>query len=94
MRRIFFVSRRALRGGREVWLANPKEEYDDAHRTTVLAGKRGGYRLESNAPVSYGGRLPHIHVLVRAPGYEKLVTQHYQERDQRKANFDLVSLAE
>ena len=74
----------------EFWLANPRGDYDDAHRATVLAGQRGGYRLESNVPVSYGGRPPHIHVRVRAPGYEELVTQHYPERGQRKAHFDLV----
>jgi protocatechuate 3,4-dioxygenase beta subunit len=37
---------------------------------------------------------PHIHVRVTAPGYEELVTQHYSELDQRKANFDLVLLAQ
>ena len=42
----------------EFWLANPRGEYDDAHRATVLAGQRGDYRLESNVPVSYGGRPP------------------------------------
>jgi catechol 1,2-dioxygenase len=78
----------------EFWLANPRGEYDDAHRATVLAGQRGEYRLESNVPVSYGGRPPHIHVRVRASGYEELVTQHYPERGQRKANFDLVLVAE
>jgi protocatechuate 3,4-dioxygenase beta subunit len=78
----------------EFWLANPMGEYDDAHRATVLAGQRGTYRFESNVPVSYGGRPPHIHVRVRAPGYEELVTQHYPESDQRKANFDLVLVAE
>jgi protocatechuate 3,4-dioxygenase beta subunit len=78
----------------EFWLANPKGDYDDAHRATVLAGERGGYRFESNVPVSYGGRPPHIHVRVTAPGYEELVTQHYPEPGQRKANFDLVLVAE
>jgi catechol 1,2-dioxygenase len=78
----------------EFWLANPRGNYDDAHRATVLAGKRGKYRLESNVPVSYGGRPPHIHVRVRAPGYEELDTQHYPERGQRKANFDLVLVGE
>jgi catechol 1,2-dioxygenase len=78
----------------EFWLANPRGDYDDAHRATVFAGQRGRYRLESNVPVSYGGRPPHIHVRVRAPGYEELVTQHYPERGQRKANFDLVLLAQ
>jgi protocatechuate 3,4-dioxygenase beta subunit len=78
----------------EFWLANPRGEYDDAHRATVFAGERGEYRLESNVPVSYGGRPPHIHVRVRASGYEELVTQHYPERGQRKANFDLVLVVE
>jgi catechol 1,2-dioxygenase len=78
----------------EFWLANPRGDYDDAHRATVFAGQRGEYRLESNVPVSYGGRPPHIHVRVRAPGYEKLVTQHYPQRGQRKANFDLVLVGE
>jgi protocatechuate 3,4-dioxygenase beta subunit len=77
----------------EFWLANPSGEYDDAHRATVFAGQKGEYRLESNVPVSYGGRPPHIHVRVTAPGYEELVTQHYPERGQRKANFDLVLVA-
>jgi catechol 1,2-dioxygenase len=78
----------------EFWLANPRGNYDDAHRATVLVGERGEYRFESNVPVSYGGRPPHIHVRVRAPGYEELITQHYPERGQRKANFDLVLLEE
>jgi catechol 1,2-dioxygenase len=78
----------------EFWLANPRGDYDGAHRATVFADKSGEYRLESNVPVSYGGRPPHIHVRVRAPGYEELVRQHYPERDQRKANFDLVLVAQ
>jgi protocatechuate 3,4-dioxygenase beta subunit len=78
----------------EFWLANSRGDYDDAHRATVLAGQRGRYRFKSNVPVAYGGRPPHIHVRVRAPGYEELVTQHYPEHGQRKANFDLVLVAE
>jgi protocatechuate 3,4-dioxygenase beta subunit len=77
----------------EFWLANPRGEYDDAHRATVFAGHRGEYRLESNVPVSYGSRPPHIHVRVRVPGHEELVTQHLSERGQREANFDLVLIA-
>jgi protocatechuate 3,4-dioxygenase beta subunit len=74
----------------EFWLANPGGEYDDAHRATVLAGEKGRYRFESNVPVSYGGRPPHIHVRVTAPGYRDLVTQHYPDAGQKEANFDLV----
>jgi protocatechuate 3,4-dioxygenase beta subunit len=78
----------------EFGLANPSGDYDDAHRATVFAGQRGRYRLESNVPVFYGGRQPYIHVRVTAPDYEELVTQHYPERSQRKANFELVLLAQ
>jgi protocatechuate 3,4-dioxygenase beta subunit len=75
----------------EFWLANPEGEYDDAHRATVLAGERGRYRFESNVPVSYGGRPPHIHIRVTAaPGYRDLVTQHYPDAGQTEANFNLV----
>ena len=74
----------------EFWLANPRGEYDDAHRATVLAGEKGRYRFESNVPVSYGGRQPHIHVRVTAPGFRDLVTQHYPDAGQREASFDLV----
>ena len=74
----------------EFWLANPEGEYDDAHRATVPAGAGGRYRFESNVPVSYGGRPPHIHILVTAPGYRELVTQHYPEDGQTEANFDLI----
>jgi catechol 1,2-dioxygenase len=77
----------------EFWLANSRGDYD-AHRATVFASQRGEYRFESNVPVSYGGRPSHIHVRVRATGYEELVTQHYPERGQRKATFDLVLVAE
>ena len=77
----------------EFWLANPKGEYDDAHRATVFAGERGGYHFESNMPVSYGGRPPHIHVRVTAPSFEELVTQHYPQPGQTKADFDLVLVA-
>ncbi len=78
----------------EFWLANPEGEYDDAHRATVLAGERGGYRFESNVPVPYGGRPPHIHVRATAPGFEELVTQHYPKPGQKEANLDLVLVVE
>src|SRR3712207_3116296 len=46
----------------EFWLANPKGEYDDAHRATVFTGGRGGDRFESNLPAAHGGRPPPLRV--------------------------------
>ncbi len=38
----------------------------------------------------YGSRPPHIHMIVNAPGYEELVTQHYPDPGARRGLFDLV----
>jgi protocatechuate 3,4-dioxygenase beta subunit len=82
---------RAIRRARiEFWLANPRGEYDDAHRATVIASRAGRYRFTSNRPVPYGGRPPHIHVRVTARGFRPLVTQHYPRAEQTRARFDLV----
>jgi protocatechuate 3,4-dioxygenase beta subunit len=74
----------------EFWLANPKGEYDAEHRATVRASRSGRYRFESNRPVPYSGRPPHIHVRVTARGFGTLVTQHYPRAGQSRAVFDLV----
>jgi protocatechuate 3,4-dioxygenase beta subunit len=74
----------------EFWLVNPQGEYDDAHRATVVVGRNGRYRFESNRPVAYGSRPPHIHVRVTARGYRALVTQHYPRSGRARAVFDLV----
>ena len=74
----------------ELWLANPEGVYDDDHRATVFASEEGEYWFESNVPVRYVGRPPHIHVRVSAPGFATLVTQHYPQRDASEASFDVV----
>jgi protocatechuate 3,4-dioxygenase beta subunit len=74
----------------EFWLANPEGQYDDAHRATVLARRDGRYRFESNRPVRYSSRPPHIHIRVSARGFRTLVTQHYPREGQTRARFDLV----
>ncbi len=82
---------KVARGARiEFWLANPAGEYDDAHRATVRAGAKGTYRFESNRPVPYAGRPPHVHVRVSAPGLRTLVTQHYPRPGASRAAFNLV----
>ena len=74
----------------EFWLANPDGEYDDAHRATVIAGRRGGYRFASSKPPSYSSRPPHIHLRVSARGYRTLVTQHYPRANRSSAAFNIV----
>lgn len=82
---------RPLAGARiELWLANSGGEYDDAHRATLIAGRRGAYRFESNKPPSYSSRPPHIHVRVSARGYRTLVTQHYPRANRAGSVFNLV----
>ncbi len=74
----------------EFWLVNEQGEYDDAHRATVFSRRNGNYRFESNRPVGYEGRPPHIHVRVTARGFRTLVTQHYPRGSRRSATFNLV----
>jgi protocatechuate 3,4-dioxygenase beta subunit len=74
----------------EFWLANPRGEYDDAHRAMVFARRDGRYRFESNRPPAYSSRPPHIHVRVGARGFRTLVTQHYPRGRRTSAVFNLV----
>jgi protocatechuate 3,4-dioxygenase beta subunit len=74
----------------EFWLVNDQGEYDDAHRATVFARGDGRYRFESNRPIAYGPRPPHIHIRVSARGFRTLVTQHYPREARASAVFDLV----
>jgi catechol 1,2-dioxygenase len=74
----------------ELWLANADGEYDDAHRATVIAGRRGSYRFQSNKPPAYSTRPAHIHLRVSARGYRTLVTQHYPRANRSSAVFNIV----
>ncbi len=61
----------------EWWSVNPRGSYDDDHRATQRADAEGRYRYETNFPVRYFGRPPHLHVRVTAPGHRTLITQLY-----------------
>jgi hypothetical protein len=74
----------------ELWMANPNAEYDDAHRATVFSDASGAYRFESNVPVPYTGRPPHIHIKATAEGYGQLITQYYPPAGSTSGTFDLV----
>jgi protocatechuate 3,4-dioxygenase beta subunit len=74
----------------ELWLAGPDDEYDDAHRATIIANASAAYHFESNVPPPYYGRPPHIHLRVSAKGFKTLVTQHYPSQGAKSAVFDIV----
>lgn len=74
----------------ELWLTGPDGRYGDAYRATVVSAMSGDYRFESDFPVVYEGRPPHIHIRVSAPGYAPLVTQHYPKPGESTGRFELV----
>jgi protocatechuate 3,4-dioxygenase beta subunit len=79
----------------EVWQAGPDGEYSDAYRATIFSDTQGNYRLQTARPPRYSfWRPPHIHILVEAPGFKKLITQHYPEKGTAEATFDLVLVPE
>lgn len=74
----------------EWWQVNPRGQYDDAHRAVQAADAEGRYRFETNLPIAYFGRPPHIHVKVLAPGHRPLTTQLYPKTGQTEIAFDFV----
>jgi protocatechuate 3,4-dioxygenase beta subunit len=78
----------------ELWMAGPDGMYGDAWRATLFAGADGRYYFSSHFPGQYGSRPPHIHLIVNAPGFSELITQHYMQPGQQGAVFDLVLIPE
>ena len=74
----------------EWWQANPRGQYDDAHRGMQAADGEGRYRLETSVPGLYPGRPVHLHARVSAPGYRTLTTQLYPKPGQTEITFDFV----
>ena len=74
----------------EIWMAGPDGDYSDEYRARLIADEEGNYRFESHVPVPYGGRPPHIHIRVTAPGHDPLVTQHYPVEESTQARTNLV----
>lgn len=74
----------------EWWSANPRGDYDSAHRATQRAGTEGRYEYTTDFPGRYPGRPPHVHVRVTAPGHRPLVTQVYPQQGQTALSVDLV----
>jgi protocatechuate 3,4-dioxygenase beta subunit len=78
----------------EWWQANPRGEYDEAHRGSLVTGEDGAYRFDTHFPPPYYGRPSHIHFKAFAAGYRPLTTQLYLKGGQSAAVFDLVLVKE
>ena len=74
----------------EIWMTGPDGRYDDRWRATLFSRQDGRYYLQSHFPPPYGSRPPHIHLLVNAPGFVELITQHYPLAGSGEALFDLI----
>ncbi len=74
----------------EFWQVNEQGEYSDDKRATVFADGEGRYRFESNPPLPYSGRPPHIHIRVSADRHETLVTQYYPQEGSTDGSLDLI----
>jgi len=84
-----------IKGARvEWWQANPRGNYDDDHRGSLLTADDGSYRFDTDFPPSYSGRPSHIHVKAYAAGYRPLTTQLYLKGGERAVTFDLVLVKE
>lgn len=74
----------------EIWQTNAYGRYHHPHDDSAApldegfggygrtrSGADGGYRFRTVRPAAYGGRAPHIHVAVTAPGARTFYTQMY-----------------
>ena len=85
----------SLAGARiEWWSVNPHGNYDDDHRATQRADGDGRFRYETDFPVRYYGRPPHLHARVTAPGHRTLITQLYPTPEQISLTIDFVLVRE
>ncbi len=74
----------------EAWMTGPDGRYDERWRATFFSREDGRYFFASHFPGPYGSRPPHIHLLVTAPGFSELITQHYPAPGSAEGVFDLV----
>jgi len=74
----------------EIWMAGPAGLYGDEWRATIFSRQNGRYYFSSHVPGPYGSRPQHIHLIVNAPGFQELITQHYMGKGATGAVFDLV----
>lgn len=74
----------------EVWMAGPNGHYGDDWRATIFSNKDGTYLFSSHSPGYYGNRPPHIHMIISAPGFRKLTTQHYVPKEATESTFGLI----
>lgn len=82
---------RPLAGAKvEWWSANPRGDYDDAHRATQVTDAEGRFRYVTDMPGKYPGRPVHVHVKVTASGHKVLVTQVYPKPSQAVIASDFV----
>lgn len=74
----------------EIWMTGPDGRYDDRWRATLFSRRDGRYFFTSHFPPPYGSRPPHIHLVVNAPGFAELITQHYPVAGSAEGIFNLV----
>ena len=74
----------------EVWMAGPGGQYGDKWRATIFSGTDGLYKFSSHPPGHYGNRRPHIHMIISAPGFNALTTQHYTQKGKESSTFDII----
>ncbi|MGH8602217.1 MAG: hypothetical protein ACREXR_05410 [Gammaproteobacteria bacterium] len=71
----------------EHWQADAQGYYVDKLRAYLLSDKDGGFSFKTEWP---GARIPHIHFMVTAEGYKKLVTQWIGSKRVGQSRLELV----
>jgi protocatechuate 3,4-dioxygenase beta subunit len=75
----------------EHWQTSTSGFYTDELRAYLQSGDDGSYRFETEWP---GAPVPHIHFIITAPGYQKLVTQWVGQQQVEQIDLDFILVQE
>lgn len=107
--RVYSRGGKPIPGARvEIWQTNARGRYHHEHDASAApwdpgfqgwgetrTGADGSYRFRTIKPVAYGGRAPHVHFAVSAPGGRTFYTQMYLEGNPENArDFLFAELSE
>lgn len=100
--RVLDVNGRPLKGARvEIWQCDNRGIYHHSFDRgdmdpnfqgfgRTATGESGHYRFLTIRPVPYGGRTPHIHFKVKAPGRPPLITQMFLADEAERNDRDWI----
>jgi protocatechuate 3,4-dioxygenase beta subunit len=85
---------RPVRGATVAFWQRGPSGYTQRGRGSVVTNRNGAFRIEGPVPTSYSSRGPHIHLDIRAAGYQEVVTTYFVRRGSKGGRITIVLVSE